>query len=143
MKTFKVTEIERTYANWGHHCEQALAFTATGEIRKHDNIPFYKDSDIPEYKMSVKSSGFSLASATANHGETFEEKLNDFFTRVHSDKFAYVSLDFTAYVMTKEVFEKFVRTFCHLDRESKKNGGGLKVKCKAESQEIIKWLQEA
>ena len=143
METMKVNEINRMYANWGNHCEQALAFTLTGEIRLHDHVAFDKDSDIPEYAMSVKSSGFTLASAKVNHGDTFEEKLNDFMNRVHSEKFAYVSFDMVAYIMTKEIFEKFVRTFCYLDRESKKNGGGIKIKCRKETQKMIEWLQGA
>ena len=97
----KVATINRTYANWGAHCEQALAFTLTGEIRKHDHVPFDKDSDIPEYNMSVKSSGFTLASAKVNHGETFEEKVTDFFARVHSTIFAYVANDFTVLFQNK------------------------------------------
>ena len=40
METMKVATINRTYTNWGAHCEQALAFTLTGEIRKHDHVPF-------------------------------------------------------------------------------------------------------
>ena len=142
MTTITVTEIARTYANWGNHCEQALAYTLTGEIRAHDHVPFYMDSDIPEYRMSVKSSGFTLASGRVNMGETFEEKLNDFFARVHSEKFAYVTVDMVAYVMDKGEFEQFLRTFGTMSRDSKKNGGLLKIQCKKESQKMIKWFSE-
>ena len=142
MTTITVTDIARTYSNWGNHCEQALTFTLTGEIRKHDHVPFYIDSDIPEFNMSVKSSGFTLASGKVNMGETFEEKLSDFFGRVHSDKFAYVTVDMVAYVMDKGEFEQFLRTFCYMDRDSKKNGGLLKVKCRKESQKMIQWFSE-
>lgn len=140
MTTINVLTIERTYANWGNHCEQALAYTLTGEIRKHDHVPFYADSDIPEANMSVKSSGFTLASAKVNHGETFEEKLDDFVKRVHSDKFAYVTEDFVAYVMTLDEFIKFIRLFCYLDRESTRNGGGYKIKCRKETKKMRAWL---
>ena len=141
MKTLKVAEINRTYTNWGAHCEQALAYTLTGEIRKHDHVPFDKDSDIPEYNMSVKSSGFTLASAKVNHGATFEEKVKDFFARVHSTVFAYVALDMTAYIMDKKTFERFICEFGYLDKESTKNGGGTKVKCLKESKRMIEWLK--
>lgn len=136
-----IANIERTYANWGNHVEQALAYTLTGEMRKHDHVPFFADSDIPEFNMSVKSNGFTLASAKVNHGETFEEKLNDFVTRVHSDKFAYVTLEMVAYVMNLEEFVTFIRLFCYLDRESTKNGGGKKIKCRAESKKMLAWLE--
>lgn len=141
METMKVTDIPRTYANWGIHCQQALTYTLTGEIRKPDHVAFDKDSDIPEYNMSVKSSAFSLASATVNHGNNFEEKLEDFMSRVHSDKFAYVTLDLTAYIMDKETFREFVKTFCYFGIESKSKGGGTKIKCLKESQKMLRWLQ--
>lgn len=142
MTTINVTEITRTYANWGNHCEQALAFTLTGEMRKHDRVPFYMDSDIPEYNMSVKSSGFTLASGKINMGDTFEEKLNDFFSRVHSDKFAYVTENMVAYVMDAKEFEKFLRTFSYMDRDSTKNGGLLKIKCRKESKAMLRWFAD-
>lgn len=141
MKTIKVTEINRTYTNWGMHCEQALAYTLTGEIRKHDRVPFDKGSDIPEFCMSVKSSRFTLASANVNHGATFDEKVVDFFARTHSTSFAYVANDFTAYIMDAKTFEQFVRTFCKMERESERNGHGMKLKCARESQRMIEWLQ--
>ena len=140
MTTINVTTIERTYSNWGNHCEQALAYTLTGEIRQHDHVPFFKDSDIPEYNMSVKSSGFTLASAKINHGETFDEKLNDFVSRVHSDKFAYVDFNMTAYIMDLTEFVLFIKTFCYWDRESSKNGGGYKIKCRKETKKMQEWL---
>ena len=141
MTTLTVTDIARTYSNWGNHCEQALAFTLTGEIRQHDHVPLYMDSDIPEYSMSVKSSGFTLASGKVNMGETFDEKLADFFGRVHSDKFAYVTVSMVAYIMDRNEFEQFLRTFGYMDRDSQKNGGLLKVKCRKESKKMLNWFE--
>lgn len=142
MKTLKVTNINRNYSNWGMHCEQALAYTLTGELRSHDHVPFFADSDIPEFEMSVKSNSFTLASAKVNFGSTFEEKWQDFKARVHSTQFAYVTEDFIAYIMSLDEFERFVHQFCYLDRESTKNGGGLKIKCRKESTKMLKWLTE-
>lgn len=139
----RIASINRTYANYGNHVQQALDYTLTGKIRKHDAIPFDKGSDIPELKMSVKSNGFTLASSRINYGDTFEAKVNDYMSRTHSEQFAYVTLDGIAYIMDKATFEKFVRTFCYLDRESKRNGGGLKVKCLKESKKMLQWLERA
>jgi hypothetical protein len=136
-----VTDIACTSSNRGIHCEQALAFTLTGEIRKHDHVPFHMGSDIPEFNMSVKSSGFTLASGKINMGETFDEKLADFFGRVHSDKFAYVTVSMVAYIMDRNEFEQFLRTFGYMDRDSQKNGGLLKVKCRKESKKMLKWFE--
>lgn len=137
-----LADIERVYANWGNHCEQVLTFTLTGEMRKHDHVSFDKDSDIPEFDMSVKSDGFTLASAKVNHGETFDEKLDDYKMRVHSTKFAYVTLEMIAYVMNLDEFEIFIRLFCYLDKESSKNGGGCKIKCRHETKKMRAWLAE-
>lgn len=141
MTTIICKEIERTYANFGNHAEQALAYTLTGEIRKHDHIPFFMDSDIPEYGMSVKSSGFTLASAKVNIGETFDEKLNDFIERVHSVQFAYVAANMVAYIMNLDEFVQFIRMFCYMDKESTRNGGGYKIKCRHESKKMVAWLE--
>lgn len=141
MTTIICKPIERTYANFGNHAEQALAYTLTGEIRPHDHVPFYMDSDIPEYSMSVKSSGFTLASARVNMGETFDEKLADFVARVHSTQFAYVSANMVAYIMDLTEFVQFVRMFCYMDRESTRHGGGYKIKCRHESKKMVAWLE--
>ena len=142
MTTIKIVEIERTYKNFGNHAEQALAYTLTGEMRKHDKVPFNVGSDIPEYHMSVKSSGFSLASANINFGETKAEKIADYFARVASTHVAYVAQDMMAYVMDMVEFAEFLDNFTYLDRESEQNGGGLKVKCYKESKRMLKWLNE-
>ena len=73
MTTITLTTIERTYSNNGQHAEQVLAYTLTHEIRKHDRVPFDKGSDIPEFKMSVKSSKASLMSGNYCTKETKEE----------------------------------------------------------------------
>ena len=38
-------------------------------------------------------------------------------------------------------FSKFIHKFATLDRESKKNGGGLKIKIK-DTKEMIEWLDK-
>lgn len=139
------TNFPRTYENgiWGQDAEQIAAYTYTGEIRAHDNVPFDKGSDIPELNMSVKAGKFTLASANLVKGETVEEQLEDFMGRVHSTSFAYIcKSNYTAYVMDRNEFRLFVTTFCSMTRESEKNGGGMKVKCKGESKKMVKWFEE-
>ena len=142
MTTMKVIEIERTYSNFGNHAEQALAYTLTGEIRKHDKVPFNVGSDIPEYHISVKSSGFSLAGANINFGATKEEKIADYMERTASKLVAYVSQDMVAYIMNMAEFREFLENFTYLGRESTSNGGGLKVQCRKESKKMLMWLNE-
>lgn len=129
-----------TCNNFGIYAEQALTYMLTGEIRTHDKVPFDKGSDIPEFNMSVKSGGFSLASGNINIGDTFEEKFDDFMSRVVSDKFAYITRDMIAYIMNKAEFGKFVHIFCRLGRESSSKGGKTKIRCLNESQKMRNWL---
>lgn len=140
--TINVNVNFRNYKSNGQHKEQALAYVLTGEIRKADKVPFYMGSDIPEYGMSVKSSKFSLMNGNACESQTFEGICEEFFAKVVSTKFAYVTNDMVAYVMNTEQFRQFVYMFCGLERESQKNGGRYKVKMRAESKKTIAWLVE-
>lgn len=141
MYALKVKEIERTYKNAGQHAEQALAFTLTNEMRKHNSMAFDQASDIPEFNMSVKSSRFTLASASMLEASDKEGQIAEYFKRVHSTHVAYVTKDFSkAYVMDMAEFKKFIELFCSLTRESTKNGGGKKLKCRAESKKMIEWF---
>lgn len=141
MKKITVNTIS-TYTNKGMRAEQNLAYTLTGEIRKGDHVPFHIDSDIPEFQMSVKADGFSLASGSINMGETFEEKLADYIARVHSTSFAYVTNEDEAFIMTLDEFEQFIREFCTLARESSSHGGQTKIRCRHESKKMREWLNE-
>lgn len=142
MKTITITDIARTYSNFGQHAEQALAYTLTGEIRTHDHKAFFEDSDIPECHMSVKAGGFTLASGNINFGDTFEEKWADFRKRVVSTAFAFVTTEMVAYIMDINEFEAFVFTWCGLQKDSEKNGGLMKIRCKKESEKMLNWLHE-
>ena len=142
MYTITCANINRTYANFGNHAEQALAYTLTGEIRKHDKVPYDKDSDIPEYHMSVKSEKFSLMSGNLCESEDFEEIISQYMARTASKCVAYVSQAMVAYVMNMVEFNEFLHRFCGLERESSKNGGRIKVKMRSESKQVLRWLEE-
>ena len=94
--TINVNVNFRNYKSNGQHKEQALAYVLTGEVRKADKVPFYMGSDIPEYEMSVKSSKFSLMNGNACESQTFEGICEEFFAKVVSTKFAYVTNDMVA-----------------------------------------------
>ena len=116
-----------------------------GIIReKHDSLAYDKGSDLEAYgkRISVKASGFSLMSGKLCEGRTEFAKIWELYNeRVHSDTFAYVTEDFTVYEMNINEFKKFVFTFGKLERESKKNGGQIKIKCRKESKKMIQWLE--
>lgn len=140
MTTIICKEIERTYSNHGQHCEQMLAYTITGEIRKHDNVAFDEGSDIPEANMSVKSSRATIASARLMTADTREGQIEEYFKRVHSTYFAYVANNNVAYVMNAREFEAFLREFVRFERESSENGRGMKLRLPAENKKILAWL---
>lgn len=111
----------------------------------HDRTAYDKDSDVNcgDKHMSVKASGFSLMSGSLCEGlETFDGIWNLYASKVHSNTFVYGAMDGTAYEMNLDEFKQFVYTFCSLDRESKKNGGKVKIKCRKESQKMLNWLEE-
>ena len=141
MEKFVVLNSNCGYANHGIAKEQDVRYTLLGYVEKHDNVPFDKGSDIEPLKMSVKSARFTLASKL--NGETFEEMLDDFFSRVASLKFTYVTKDNEGYVMDKEEFREFLEQFTTIQTASKKNGGGKVVRAKSESKAMLAWLERA
>ena len=141
MKTLRVAEIERMYANFGQHAEQALAYTLMGEIRTHGDKRFFAGSDIPEYAMSVKTGGFTLATGTINGGNTIAEKWENFANMTASTCFAFVTTEMVAYIMDMEEFKTFVFTWCRLEKDSAKNGGQMKIRCRHESKKMLAWLK--
>ena len=66
-------------------------------------------------------------------GDTLSEKLDYYFARVHSDVFVYITKGYIAYEMNKSEFRKFLEVFSTLERESEKNGGQVKIRCRKES----------
>lgn len=141
MTHYSITRTE-IYPNKGMNKEACLALAKCHELRKHDNVQWYEGSDIPEYCMSVKSSKFSLCSGGHLKGDTLSEMLDDFFARVASTVFAYVTEEYEVYEMTATEFRSFLEVFSGLERESTKNGGKIKVKCRAESRKMLEWFAE-
>lgn len=142
MKKIIIEQLERVYKNNGQHFEQCATFTYTGEIRHHDNVPYDKGSDIPEYHISVKSSAFSLASAKLVKGETVEEQLAYYMEHTASEKILYVTENYDGYEMNLTEFAEFILAFGYMTRESEKSGGGLKVRARKESKKMLQWFAE-
>lgn len=142
MKKIIIEQLNRVYKNNGQHFEQCATFTYTGEIRHHDNVPYDKGSDIPEYHISVKSSAFSLASAKLVKGETVEEQLAYYMEHTASEKILYVTENYDGYEMNLTEFAEFILAFGYMTRESEKSGGGLKVRARKESKKMLQWFAE-
>lgn len=128
------------YRNNGQRVQQNLDFQLTGKLRKADKIPFDLGSDIPEYRLSVKSYHFTLASNL--QGNTYEEMKADFFSRCHSELFAYVTRSQLVYIMNREQFAEFLDLFHEIDRSSAPNGNKVVIRGKREPKAMLQWLDE-
>lgn len=146
MYKIDLTGFQNNYSNNDGICrEWALCRYFGIEKSVHDNTSYDKGSDIelPDGRnISVKSKAFSLMCGNLCEGcRTFEGIWRRYYKRCHSNLWAYITLDWQCYMMDKKEFSKFVHMFAGLERESQKNGGGLKIKGRAETQKRIEWLE--
>ena len=117
--------------------EDDFRFAMTGSCaHKHDSVEFSKGADVLDY--SIKTSHASRPSTL--RGETIADKLADMYKRDYANKYVYISDDNVAYIMNKCEFTAFVLAFGRLERDSQKNGGGMKVRLLRESTRMLAWL---
>lgn len=117
--------------------EDDFRYAMTGIVtHKHDSVEFSKSADVLDY--SIKTSHASLPSTLK--GETIADKLNDMYKRDYANKYVYISDNNDAYIMNKCEFTAFVTEFGRLERDSQKNGGGMKVRLLRESSRMLAWL---
>lgn len=143
MTTYTLPCTAVTTKNAGDAKEWALASFYHIERKAHDWARYDRASDIcvGERHISVKSSGFTLMNGNLCEGlEDFDSIWALYKSRTHSNCFVYVTNDYIAYEMTIEEFEEFVFTFCRTERESEKNGGAVKIRCRHESKKMVRWL---
>jgi len=125
--------------------EWAVAAHYNVKRTKHDSDSCINNADVVagDKRISVKSARFSLLSASLCAGLTdFDAIWNHFEAIDNANVYAYVTEDFNVYEMNAAEFKAFVYKFCGLDRESAKNGGGVKIRCRSESKALLKWLEE-
>ena len=130
MTAITLKNITRHYANNGQHAEQVARFTLTGEIEKADNKPFTMGGDCGD--IQIKS-----ARATVCHGTDIKAHI----AMDGANRYGYVSADFsTMYMMSASEYIEFVEQFGTITTESKKNGGAVKIRLKAEGNEMKAWF---
>lgn len=144
MTTITITTHASAKRNHGDFCEENFDYMLNGTISGKDSLPFDMASDVTHMGVgySVKSDHFTLVSARLVSGDNMADILDQYFARVHSTRWAYVGRNDMAYIMDMDEFRSFLEAFGTLERESSKNGGGLKVRCKAESRKMLDWLNE-
>lgn len=131
----KVTEGDRREWAYCHH--------HMVDRTSHDCGAYDKDSDcnIGDMHVSVKAAKFSLMSGSkCKDCTTFDEIWERFASTVHSNVFAYITVDYVVYEMNLAEFKEFIYSFCGLTRESKSNGGYAKIKARSESKALLNWL---
>lgn len=129
--------------NFGIAVEHGICACYGVERVRHDNGSYNRGSDlcVGNMAMSIKASRFSLMSATLCGGcEDFDGIWSIYEANTHSNCFVYGAKTGTAYVMNIVEFKQFVYAFCTLTRESQHNGGGVKIRCRAESKKMLDWL---
>ena len=146
MKTANIRNfVPENVNNAGIAREWAYCSYVGVQRTKHDASPYYADSDVNvgDAHISLKASKFTLMSGNLCEGLTdFDAIWALYEHKTHSNTFVYVDADYTAYEMNMVEFKTFVYTFCHIERESEKNGGAYKIRCKAESKKMLQWLSE-
>lgn len=143
MISYKLTNNNPT-AKKGDAKEWAMCSHYGIERSRHDSKNYMVASDLEsgEKRISVKSARFTLMSGIYCEGlNTVEEIWDRYEATTHSNLAAYVTEDFEAFEMTMPEFKEFVLTFGSIQKESEKNGGGNKVRCKSESKALLKWLR--
>ena len=110
----------------------------------HDSKPYNvaSDVDLGEKRISVKSEKFTLMAGSLCNGYTdFDDIWNWYEATTHSNCATYVTKDFKAYEMTIPEFKQFVYQFCTVQKESQKNGGTSKIRCRTETKALLDWLE--
>lgn len=125
--------------NRGDSAEWSWCAACGVERNTHDSKSYMAASDC--HFDSVKASGFTLMSGNLCHGcESFDGIWTIYESNTHSKRFVYVTREYVAYVMNLAEFKQFVYAFGYLERESQKNGGALKIRCRKESGKMLAWL---
>ena len=142
MKATKINHVS-TATNTGIAREHDYCISLGINRTAHDNNDYRTTSDIviDNRHISVKSSGFTLMTGTlCNGAETLEEIWNVYEQTTDATEIAYITTDYIVYTMTIAEFKTFVKLFCRTERDSKKNGGKMKVRCRHESEKMRQWL---
>ena len=133
-----------TYQNSGINAEIAYALACGESAHTFDHVPYNEGSDVNvgNRHISVKSSAFSLMSGSLCEGQqTFDGIWNLYESKTASNEWTYITKDGRAFEMDLNEFKAFVYEFCGTEKESSKNGGAMKIRCRKESKKMLKWLE--
>ena len=118
------------YTNHGQDAEQSIRFTLTGEMSKADNIRYDLCADCLNYQ--IKSARATVCKGT---------DLNAYLALDASTAYIYADKDGTAWMMDKAEYIEFCTEFATETTDSSRNGGGIKLRLKSESNAMMEWLR--
>ena len=131
MQNFKF-HILGNYPNHGQDLEQSLRFELTGKLEKADNLPHTLGADCLDFQ--IKSARATVCKGT---------DLDAYLAIDAAKRYIYATADGTAYIMSRAEYKEFCTRFGTVTVESKKNGGGSKIRFKSESKKMREWLERA
>lgn len=132
MRKIQLVDAKSEYKNKGIKAQINYIYTKSGRITKHDNIKHTLAADFEDVQVKSPKCSFTSTNIVDIEEYLVEDKANTF---------AFV-IDLTAYEMSKTEYIAFVKAFSYVSRESAKNGGHAKLRCKDLSKSMVEWLEE-
>ena len=129
MRVLQFKMIHSSYKNSGQWKEQIARYNLTGKMLKADNIKATVKADC--FNIQFKSSKATICKGTDI--QAVKEEV--------AEQFCYITNDLKGYFMDITEYIEFLESFSYITRDSKKNGGKQKIRLKAESKKLIKWLE--
>lgn len=124
----------------GYQAEYAYKWVKGFEQVVALNAAYNKASDVEQIALSLKSSHFTLASGRLMKGETLEEMIDYYIATTASARTAYITEECDVFYMTNKELKEFLLLFGRLERDSKRNGGNIKVRMCRETKAVLAWL---
>lgn len=123
--------------------EWALADYYNIERHMHDSKSDSEGADVEveneNLYISVKTARWTLVSGKKGF-DTMDAIWENYENTTRSNMHAYITQSGIAYMMNINEWKKFVYEFAGLERDSKKNGGHLKIRGRKESQRMLNYL---
>ena len=113
------------YRNRGQRAECMVRYMLTGAIGRADNAPSWESGDV--LNVQVKSFRASICHGTDLAAHIAQDA---------AEIYCYVTTDYKCYFMDPETWLSFATEHSTETRESKKNGGGSKLRLNYESKQF-------
>jgi len=127
--------------NKGFKNEEKFSQKFKIELSDKQNLPFNEGSDTKN-GISLKSNRFSVPAIATVTEKTEENKrllIENHYQNTASRCYC-ITIYGKFYFMSPNIFKEAMIKFSRLDRDSKRNGGKIKIRCGA-TKKMAKWLE--